>query len=273
VGILSEINDMNPQYKKSIIPFLAFALLTLVSFSQLAHKKGEYLNFIKGFYKEIYSKNVVTVKNCSSYLDGNLVGEYEENVFEANCKKKGINDDECGKMFDKHIYHNFKPASVFFLEIKKLKSKITQNLSSIAMDKLLRDSSEFIDLGEAEFVLVKINFPEKRFVYFCLNRYPDEKISLIDLFLSNGQSYLNNIIHGTPNYLSLPGKINDPDGYVNVRSQADANSPIIAKIKVGDIFNYVPNSYSNWWKVEKDSDPNFSGYVYFNRLKLANQVE
>lgn len=104
MGKIIKFTFMKAQYKKSVVTFLSLAILTNASFAQSAHTNREYLNFIKCFYERIYSKDVITVKGCSSFFNDDLVAEYEESVFETNCKKKNIIDADCDKMFKKHYY-------------------------------------------------------------------------------------------------------------------------------------------------------------------------
>jgi hypothetical protein len=61
------------------------------------------------------------------------------------------------------------------------------------------------------------------------------------------------------------GKINDPDGYVNIRREMNAQSEILGKIQTKDVFSYWEVSGSNWCVV-KTQDGIF-GFVYKDRIK------
>jgi hypothetical protein len=66
--------------------------------------------------------------------------------------------------------------------------------------------------------------------------------------------------------------IKDPDGYVNVRKDANINAPIAGKINNYSIFSCEPNDKSNWWKViqvdEHDKSYWLEGYIYKDRVSL-----
>jgi hypothetical protein len=61
------------------------------------------------------------------------------------------------------------------------------------------------------------------------------------------------------------GKINDPDGYVNIRREMNAQSEILGKIQKKDVFSYWEVLDSNWCVV-KTQDGIF-GFVYKDRIK------
>jgi hypothetical protein len=69
---------------------------------------------------------------------------------------------------------------------------------------------------------------------------------------------------------SKQGIINDPDGYVNIRKEMNAKSPVLGIIVENEIFNYweVPNS--NWWIVETQNG--IRGYVYSNRIREKKDI-
>lgn len=60
------------------------------------------------------------------------------------------------------------------------------------------------------------------------------------------------------------GKINDPDGYVNVRDSSSNKSKIVCKIKDDELFEYVENN-SNWYWVSKIDGT--QGFVNKSRIK------
>ena len=63
----------------------------------------------------------------------------------------------------------------------------------------------------------------------------------------------------------LQAKINDPDGYTNVRSKPSIDGYIIDVIDDGKIFyTYLQNG--SWWQI-KTSD-NKTGYIHRTRIKL-----
>lgn len=64
---------------------------------------------------------------------------------------------------------------------------------------------------------------------------------------------------------NLEAVIDDPDGFTNVRSQADRQGQIVAKIQKNEIF-YTYDQDKNWWQV-RTSDGK-TGYVHITRIKL-----
>ena len=61
------------------------------------------------------------------------------------------------------------------------------------------------------------------------------------------------------------GRIDDPDGYVNIRKESNAESEVVGKIVEKELFFYWEIADSNWWYVEtKDA---IKGFVYKSRIK------
>lgn len=66
--------------------------------------------------------------------------------------------------------------------------------------------------------------------------------------------------YGTPN-----GVIDDPDGYVNLRKEKSADSPIIAKVKKDEPFEFQCNANETWCKVKLASG--VTGWMHYGRIK------
>ncbi|MDR0541210.1 MAG: SH3 domain-containing protein [Dysgonamonadaceae bacterium] len=64
---------------------------------------------------------------------------------------------------------------------------------------------------------------------------------------------------------SKRGKINDPDGYVNIRKEMNAQSEILGKILKKEIFDYWEVLGSNWCVVKTQGG--IDGFVYKDRIK------
>lgn len=62
------------------------------------------------------------------------------------------------------------------------------------------------------------------------------------------------------------GVIDDTDGYVNVRSRKDADSPIVAKVKKGERFTFQCNDYDKWCSVKLASGK--TGWIDAERIIL-----
>ena len=67
-------------------------------------------------------------------------------------------------------------------------------------------------------------------------------------------------------YLKCGAGVNDPDGYVNVRSEKSASSKVVTKITKDQIFLYTPSSKSNWWRVYLKDGGKCVGYVYKDKI-------
>jgi hypothetical protein len=61
------------------------------------------------------------------------------------------------------------------------------------------------------------------------------------------------------------GVINDPDGYVNIRKEMNAQSKVLGKIVKKEIFNYWEVPGSNWCVVK--TQEGIFGFVYKDRIK------
>ena len=61
-------------------------------------------------------------------------------------------------------------------------------------------------------------------------------------------------------------KINDPDGYTNIRSDKSVKSPVLFVLYENQYFEVIDNNGS-WWKIKYDGK---FGYVHKSRVKKAN---
>jgi hypothetical protein len=63
--------------------------------------------------------------------------------------------------------------------------------------------------------------------------------------------------------------INDPDGFVNVRADKNADSELLFKIKEKDFFLCEPTT-ENWWKI--DNFYTKTGFVHKSRIRLVKDL-
>lgn len=63
------------------------------------------------------------------------------------------------------------------------------------------------------------------------------------------------------------GVISDPDGYVNLREGKGTGTPVVAKIKEGEVFTFEAVEGSDWWKVKLSSGK--KGWVHSSRLMFS----
>ena len=61
------------------------------------------------------------------------------------------------------------------------------------------------------------------------------------------------------------GVIDDPDGYVNLRKEKNADSPIIAKVKKDEPFEFECGQNETWCKVKLASG--VTGWMHYSRIK------
>src|SRR6266481_4907735 len=66
--------------------------------------------------------------------------------------------------------------------------------------------------------------------------------------------------YGVPNAV-----IDDPDGYVNLRKEKNADSPIIAKVKKDEPFEFECGQNETWCKVKLASG--VTGWMHYSRIK------
>jgi hypothetical protein len=62
------------------------------------------------------------------------------------------------------------------------------------------------------------------------------------------------------------GVIDDPDGYVNLRSAPRADAPVVTKVKAGDPFSFQRKENEPWCKVKLSSG--VTGWMHYSRIKL-----
>jgi len=67
---------------------------------------------------------------------------------------------------------------------------------------------------------------------------------------------------------SVEAVIDDPDGYTNVRAQANGQSAIVDRIESGSSFQTHPQN-SDWWKVQIGG--NRTGFIHRSRIVLLRQ--
>ena len=243
-------------------------ILFLYTNANAQKSKEDYLSVISKFYFFLCSDVPVYLSNCNELFDKEFVGENEEAEFYKNCKIKHINGDECKKSFEKYYHDTCNPISLYFLKIKECKTEISMGLSINKIRKNLLDSSKLIDDGRQSDIYICLYLNGNK-IYFAMNKYIDEECKIDCIYLSDGSS-LNNKIDSKyyKTFLQIIGTIDDKDGFCNLREKPNAHSPIVGKIKMGELVYYTPNSNSLWWKVQKPDSPKMRGYVYFDRIRI-----
>ncbi|MEP5610787.1 MAG: SH3 domain-containing protein [Cyclobacteriaceae bacterium] len=155
--------------------------------------------------------------------------------------------------------------------IKKYNSLITEitgNNINVIAEKIR--NSPILDYGSSSSVDIDLIFGTD-FLVYSLNKYENEPITIgISL---NGLSLYNHIIKDAPKAYKTEryAIIDDPDGYTNVREEADVKSEIIAQIKENRVFIYHPNPNKRWLKVRLDNE--ITGYMHISRIKPVHELD
>lgn len=70
------------------------------------------------------------------------------------------------------------------------------------------------------------------------------------------------------NFEKYNARINDPDGYTNIRSGKGTSFTILDKIFEGENFIVEKNEFSNWWIVRKNNG--VTGYMHKSRIQIVS---
>ena len=65
----------------------------------------------------------------------------------------------------------------------------------------------------------------------------------------------------------------DPDGYVNVRSDANSKADIVTKLNSGTTVYYEYNSNSKWYRISLEKAGTPLGYIHSSRLELVTSSD
>jgi len=245
-------------------------LLTFISIqinAQPSHREDAYIEFIKKFYYHLLEDDTVTVRECTELLGlSSLEAEIylfnfncDRNPDKEQCKERGVNSlaNEWGSY-----------SSMVFQKLRKIESRFMIDTYE-GMDSIIRDCGNFYDEGKVSSIAFDIRFFNGKAIYFYLNRYPDEPITILNIYFEDGSSIYNYLHEGaegvSKNYLQRLAIINDPDGYTNVRKDKGSEYPIVGKIAANEVFIFTPNYYEDWWKV-RNKDGSVEGYMHKSRI-------
>jgi hypothetical protein len=67
------------------------------------------------------------------------------------------------------------------------------------------------------------------------------------------------------------GVISDPDGFTNVRAEQRADAAVVARVKVGEVFEFEGSEGSEWWKVTLASGK--SGWMHSSRIRFHFKLD
>jgi hypothetical protein len=229
------------------------------------------LAVVKEFYDEIVANDNPTLADCYKLIDKETALGYEEFLFEKACSNNHIDDEVCIANIKKHE-NTESDISLLCLRFKIELGYLYQNYTNKQIGEVLNHSTitPYV-YGHANSILVTLIFPNKRHLYFLIGNYDDEKYLTIDnIFIEDGRSLYNKIYRDN-NYLSLPGRIVDKDGFTNVRTEPSIKSDVAFTIPSGGEIWFTPNDDCTWWRVESAKDRSLKGYVYFDRISCSRR--
>lgn len=242
---------------KRIGCLVIFASISMFIYAQEGKVEKE---SIKLFYKLLYTKNKISVKEISNiFYEASEAGEASFVLHNQNCTNCNYN------LLKQEITKNADTlTSNIFKEIMKYKDQLTQGLEYSKIDNLI-DSSSFLSDGMQFSELVRVKFPNNYEVYFEISGRLDQ---IFSIWLPSGECLVPKILRNTmAPKLERPGIINDEDGYTNIREKPFRNSAIIGKFLKNEIFYYTPVSGEEWWPVyKKEGEPQI-GYIHKSKIK------
>ena len=246
-----------------ILTLLFLTITYHFSYGQYQRSKSEYIEFLSSFYKDILTKEILSIADYQHYF-GSYAIENEEYLFFKICeeKKSAI---ECSKEFDKHIGNPSNSKSIVFSQLRKTKKDQLVQGKPEDIEYILEDIKFYDELNPSSIGL-DLKFPSGSKVHFYLNRYEDEPIYIQYIYCSNGESVFDNMFDGyQKSSLKRLAVINDPDGYTNLREGKGTDHAVIKAIKDDELFYFTPNSDNNWWKAQTLDDCT-NGYVHKSRI-------
>lgn len=259
--------------KKFLINCIILLIFYQLGNSQPSHAKNEYINFINKFYFHLLKDDTVTVKEYielfsiyaienEAYLFNAICDRNPENTV---CKERGINSlaNEWGNY-----------SSLVFNELKEFKNHFTQGYDD-KMDSIIKCCAKFYDEGSVSSIALDVTFPNGQTVYFYLNRYPDEPISIINIYLEDGvyfYTFFDKYItkpeekgDTSTKYLKRMAIINEFTAYVQIRKGKGNEYPVVGEINKNEMFYFTPSFYNEWWKV-KNIDGSIEGYLQKEKI-------
>jgi tetratricopeptide (TPR) repeat protein len=82
----------------------------------------------------------------------------------------------------------------------------------------------------------------------------------------NSEETLIREFQGFAGVSEFRGVIDDPDGYVNLRKDKQADAPVVATVKAGEPFEFQKKEHDDWCHVKLESG--VGGWMHYSRIKL-----
>ena len=229
-------NRRNDKILFLIVFLFAFSLVTSLSLRGVCQSKHNdevrYNNCVKDFYRMLFGrKNGSDNIKCSCLEDG-----FPYNALNAGNSILPIMDELTGKLSMDSIFGIINKARVqeFGNEFAVTMELKISPLHIIRFD-MIRDTPLTLD-------------------YVWLN----SGLDLVEV-LKKSKSKSDYLLHRI-------GIISDPDGFVNIRLGPSKDAKIIGKIHNEEFFYYTPVANEKWWRVSKNDDTNYLGYVYAEKI-------
>jgi hypothetical protein len=239
-NLVSEITDINKSNKlKKIEDFIPKGYLVIDSLSG-------YLNSDRFLDKIIILANALEYKNNESRLFLLLLNDKNGDY---SLKLKNQNIIPCLKCTggtggeDSYSDLAFKNNILSFTQLKILDAKLTE------IKYLFKNK-------ESDFILHEVQITESD---LNENSNLKKRIILSDNITLHDFNY-NNYVQ----YLKYYVKINDSDGYSNIRGGKNSASTVIEKVKTGESVEVLDNS-DDWWLIKTKSGN--KGYIFKTKVK------
>lgn len=241
-------------------------LLVQAANSQMVYKPEVYKKVVHDFYDHVLNKKFTSLKDYNDFFGQSA--EDEIVLFFKKCDN-GKQTEECSKIAREQLASWSSHESLVFLELKKNKQLMTQGEDD-NLDIIL-SKMKIVDNYVPSAIDVELKFSNGSKIIFVINNVEKEPPYIIDIFLPSGLSVFNQIGTRTEKlFYKRLAKINDPDGYTNVREGKGTNYPVKLKLEEKDIFFVYPNYKESWWMIEKLNCE--KGYVSKNRIKLIGNL-
>jgi len=230
-----------------------------------AQNKFEYTKCIKLFYSLLY-KDRITIYEFSKiyaqsvkHMDADMF--IQDSLESSHFNRSLINDFNRSLIHDRIIRTSDESSSYVFEKMKKYFNELTFGYSLEAINNII-DSSEVYDEGYYGFDVIELSFSNDKKVYFFLNILDSPPI-ITFIWLNNGDKLEDLLLNIHPPSKALfLGIIDSNFAFEPIRKGKSKEAKIVGKFKKNELFYYVPDNTSNWWRVIKiNNKKGFDGYI------------
>lgn len=251
-------------------------------------EKNPYIESITNLNKVLFSDDptsiaLVTHQDKDLATDLVVLFDYEKNKFLMNAALKNIKSlDDQPKYFNWCLlfYNDRKKEEIIrkdlLLELQKSNSELISNLITFITKNKSSVNQKTIDDCLAFLINIKLKESEKNedwntnegfgLLSYCyetdnnlLSRFEKASFFNYSLIKNATEAYKVFNPNGQKDY-----KIQDPDGYTNLRKDKNTSSEILQQIKSGESIDVLENQ-GDWWLVKTNEGK--QGYVHKSRVK------